>query len=570
MLTICAFRPCFNRLALIAMLLSTATVAAQAQSSWVFEDFYGNRGVSDFGMCVKTTEDGGAITIGASESFGAANPLIHIIRVDPLGNPVWESTYDQHAITQDMSIAVCDNGDFVWTAGVILPGQTTSDILVVRTGPDGSPLWARLVGRNNNRNERAHAILEAQNGDIAVSGVTDNVTSNGMDLLVSRFEQDGTWLWSFHYGSAEDDKNHGLVERGNGNLIAAGAISAEAGGYDAWLLEIDPAGNPGWSHSYGPNDGFNDWFLNVIEHPATGELYAVGHYQRLSGFGSSLIVAVDPNSGTFVHTIHYRHNLAAANFEAARSIAYAPADDEFVVCGRYRTAAGVVQPYTAAFPADLSTPLWMLRRQQPEAGTYRSIDITDGNQEYDQGGGFWIAGSVSEDMSWPSTRRYHSLTRSNWKGKTDCVEDLDWDFDPSMVDRAVDIEFDEADEAVEFSIKKRNVKSGNEVCPAVWLNSHAKSIAAPKAETKGLQARLHQSVLRRGDDLTLKFGASGMKVARIVITDVRGRVYHDAASSIRGDQEVIAVKTNGWVSGTYYLQISLRDDVQAMRFVIRN
>ncbi len=564
-------RICSFRIALMFLLIAGLPSTVHSQSSWVFEDFYGRQGVSDFGMCVKSTEDGGAITIGSSESFGAGDPVIHIIRVDPLGNPVWEKYYDKQAYVRDMSIAQCENGDFVWTAGVILFGQTSYDILVVRMGPDGSVLWARLLGFGNSRDEYAHAIVETRNGDVAVSGVTINDPNRGDDLVVARFKSDGTWLWAYHYGSAGDDDNHGLLENIDENLYAAGAIAASAGGLDAWLLEIDAAGSPGWSHSYGLNDGLFDWFLNVVENPDNGELYAVGHDQRGSGLGNSVIVAVDASSGAVSNAIRYRHNLAGAGHESARSIVYAPEDKEFVVCGRYQTATSVTQPYTAAFPSDLSAPLWMRRRQQIEAGAYRSIDITNGNREYDQGGGYWIAGSLSEDQTWHSTRRFHSLTRTNWNGKTDCTQDLEWDSDNTVADIGRDISFFDFDEAVEVSVKGFDVKTRNEECPGIWIGSNAKFGAKPQSSltsADGFAARLQQSILLHGEKLRVEFLSGSASSARIVISDIQGRVHYDAADVIRGGQFAVEISTDAWMPGTYYVQIRFNNRVQALRFVL--
>ncbi len=573
MITRHSHKTVFSRLSLLVLLTISTTMAAQAQASWVFEDFYGSQGVSDFGMCVKTTHDGGAITIGSSESFGQGYPVIHVIRVDPLGNPVWENYYDQNAFVRDMSIAECSNLDLVWTASVIIRGQPDYDILVARTEADGTLLWARLVGFDNERDEYASAIVETQNGDIAVSGVAANVPNRGHELIVARFEQDGSWLWSGHYGTEGNDDNHGLTEHSNGNLIAAGAIAANAGGQDAWLLEIDANGNPGWSHSYGPDDGFLDGFRNVIEHPSTGELYAVGNYQRTSGFGSGLIVAVNPNNGAVVHSIHYRHNLAGSGLETCRSIVYAPDEDEFVVCGRYITPNSVVQPYTAAFPPDLSAPLWMLRRNQSEAGVYRSIDLTDGNPDYEQGGGYWIAGSVSEDQTWHSPRRYHSLTRTNWNGKTDCTQELDWDLDPSLDDIDRDIAFDGADEAVEISPKRVAVDSRTEECPGVWIDSHAKSAAeleTPPVINNSILARLPQSPLRSGETLQLALTSTDVQNVRIVITDIQGRQYHDAHYASSNSQTVVDISTDAWAAGIYVVQLRVANNIQTLRVLLHN
>ena len=74
-----------------SILLALSTLQAQGPDT-LWTRTYGGSG-SDVGQSVQQTSDGGFVVAGSTESFGAGESDIYLIRTDAQGNTLWTRTY---------------------------------------------------------------------------------------------------------------------------------------------------------------------------------------------------------------------------------------------------------------------------------------------------------------------------------------------------------------------------------------------------------------------------------------------------------------------------------------------
>ena len=88
----------------------------------------------DEGRSVVITSDGGYVTAGYTESFGAGMSDIYLIKYDTLGNLEWELTEGTADNERGYSVAECSDGGFVVAGMKSTGGMGSEDILLVRFG----------------------------------------------------------------------------------------------------------------------------------------------------------------------------------------------------------------------------------------------------------------------------------------------------------------------------------------------------------------------------------------------------------------------------------------------------
>lgn len=153
------------------------------------------------------------------------------------GTPLGEwATYARPASDGDLLVAgVCG-----WTPG-------NGDAWIARLAPDGTPRFQRSFG--GTAYDEALGLEETSDGGFVAAGYTWSQAGGGADLWVARFDAAGALRWqhAFDTGRAEFSPGFSLQIRElaarNGWLVASAVEESPGGFWDAWIVELNPAGN---------------------------------------------------------------------------------------------------------------------------------------------------------------------------------------------------------------------------------------------------------------------------------------------------------------------------------------
>jgi hypothetical protein len=161
-----------------------------------------NSSLEYVGHQVKETDDGGYICIG---TISGSNP-IWIIKTDSLGNKEWERTYGSSNWDWPTSIAVCNDGGYIFTAaskagGIGLPKD---NIRIMKVDTAGNVVFNHFFGGIEDDN--SWSIIQTQDGGYLFGG---NYTFEdpGCSCLKSnpyviKMDSLGDTLWTKKYGPA--------------------------------------------------------------------------------------------------------------------------------------------------------------------------------------------------------------------------------------------------------------------------------------------------------------------------------------------------------------------------------
>jgi hypothetical protein len=213
---------------------------------------YGGTNFDD-ASSVQQTSDGGYIVVGTTGSFGTGERDIFLIKTDAKGNIIWAKTYG--GTDDDFAYSVQQTSD----GGYIVVGQTNSfgtgnyDAFLIKTDAKGNIQWAKTYGGKGF--EEASSVRQTADGGYIVVGYTTSFGAGGSDIFLIKTDAKGNIIWSKTYGGTDDDFASSVQQTSDGGYIVVGyTASFGAGERNIFLIKTDAKGNIQWAKTYGETD----------------------------------------------------------------------------------------------------------------------------------------------------------------------------------------------------------------------------------------------------------------------------------------------------------------------------
>jgi len=195
----------------------------------------------DLAFDLALAADGGAILAGQTESSGAGERDVFLVRTDAEGREQWRHDYGGPGIDRGFAVAATPDGGFV-VAGITAddPKQPV-DGLIMKTDAGGRLLWRRVVA--GDKADIPHFLHLLPDGRIQVVGYAASWGARDNDLLSVLLAADGTVLHQEIYGGPGDDRGMtSVLDRDGHSLLVGYTQSAGAGAWDILLARLSPAG----------------------------------------------------------------------------------------------------------------------------------------------------------------------------------------------------------------------------------------------------------------------------------------------------------------------------------------
>jgi uncharacterized delta-60 repeat protein len=225
---------------------------------------------------IQVTADGGFIAAGHTYSYGAGNSDIWVMKLDGIGNSVWQKTYgganDDHA----QSIQVTADGGYVVAGHTYSYGAGNSDIWVLKLDANGNPVWQKTYG--GAYYDHAQSIQVTVDGGYVVAGNTSPYeTGSGSDIWVLKLDGNGNPVWWKTYGGAHYDGAQSIQVTADGGYVVVGqTTSYGSANTDIWVLKLDANGNSVWQKTYGWSGGLIH--AQSIQVTSDGSYVVAGYY----------------------------------------------------------------------------------------------------------------------------------------------------------------------------------------------------------------------------------------------------------------------------------------------------
>jgi len=194
--------------------------------------------------CVQQTQDKGYVLAGHGYADNYKTDLA-LLKTDSAGDSLWAYRYGGDGNDRGQFIQITADGGYIMTGCTNSYGAGEYDIWVVRTDSLGNTLWTLAHG--GEEDDYGYCVRQTSDGNFVVVG-KDGTVSGESAVWLLKIDDEGNLMWERKYGGNSEGRC--VQETADGGLIISG--SSHDGGY-VYLLRTDSVGDTLWTQRYAGN-----------------------------------------------------------------------------------------------------------------------------------------------------------------------------------------------------------------------------------------------------------------------------------------------------------------------------
>ncbi|NVL91196.1 MAG: hypothetical protein HWN69_09465 [Desulfobacterales bacterium] len=231
----------------------TASFATVWQDVYLIKtDTTGNRlwektfhaGVEDQANSVQQTTDGGYIIIGKTRAPRAEDDDVYLVKTDSAGNKKWEKTFVGSRSDVGNSVEQTSDGGYIIVGKSNSLGAGDDDVYLIKTDSTGNKEWEKTFG--GNRSDVGNSVQQTTDGGYIITGWTYSFGAGDYDVYLIKTDSAGNKKWEKTFGGVEHDSGNSVRQTTDGGYVIAGSRS-----HDVYLVKTDADGNKEWQKTFG-------------------------------------------------------------------------------------------------------------------------------------------------------------------------------------------------------------------------------------------------------------------------------------------------------------------------------
>ncbi len=121
-------------------------------------------------------------------------------------------------------------------------GAGNSDVYVVKLSASGSLQWSKTIGGTNH--ESGNSICQSRDGSYVIAGYTTSFGAGNADVYVVKLDASGNLEWTKTIGGAGSDSGKSIHRTSDGGIVVGGSTKSYGEGYaDYFIVKLDTQGN---------------------------------------------------------------------------------------------------------------------------------------------------------------------------------------------------------------------------------------------------------------------------------------------------------------------------------------
>lgn len=288
-----------------------------------------------------------------------------IIKIDSLGNIIWQNTIGGTSTDNLNAMTKTADGGFI-LAGYSFSGisgdktenpyNASSDYWIIKIDSLGNIVWQNTIGGNSTDNPKS-VYCNPDGSSIvlgySLSGATGDKTEANLgsyDFWVLKLSAAGGVLWQNSIGGNNADMPNSAVPAIDGGIIIGGYSGSGISGdktealigiYDYWILKLNTSGNIVWQNTIGGTA--DDYLFKIVPNVADNKYFLFGY--SYSGIGGDKTEAGDATANYWMletnlsGTIVGQETIQATGYDFGYAASIC-VDGDYVVGGKSNSGIG--------------------------------------------------------------------------------------------------------------------------------------------------------------------------------------------------------------------------------------
>jgi hypothetical protein len=140
---------------------------------------------------VQQTSDGGYIVAGLTGSFGAGEGDIFLIKTDANGNIIWAKTYGGPDDDSAYSVQQTSDGGYIVAGWTNSFGAGEREIFLIKTDAKGNIQWAKTYGETDTIDRGAYSVQQTSDGGYILASTTISFGAGERDIFLIKTDARG-------------------------------------------------------------------------------------------------------------------------------------------------------------------------------------------------------------------------------------------------------------------------------------------------------------------------------------------------------------------------------------------
>ncbi|MCL4551586.1 MAG: peptidoglycan DD-metalloendopeptidase family protein [Bacteroidetes bacterium] len=239
-------------------------------------------------------QNGNLIAAGYTNSFGFGTTNVLLQKYDNSGNLLWTTTWGGSVGDAASSVATDKNNNIYIVGSTSSFGSGWYDVLILKFDSNGSLIWSKTWGGSSY--DAGYGISIDSNDNLIISAES---YSFGTSAVLLKFDNNGNYLWGKSWKSTVSyDAAYSLTIDLSGNIILTGIswdYSYSPNVNKISIIKYDKNGNLLWCRNWGGSGVDEAWGSHVIKTDNSGNIYIAGRTQFGSGGADALLLKLDAN-----------------------------------------------------------------------------------------------------------------------------------------------------------------------------------------------------------------------------------------------------------------------------------
>jgi hypothetical protein len=154
-------------------------IKTDSSGNKTWEKTFGSTGV-DGGESVSQTADGGYIIAGWTNSYGAGLYDVWLIKTDSSGNKTWDKTFGGVSNDRGCSVSQTTDGGYIISGWTESYGAGNHDVWIIKTDTNGNKTWDKIFGGTGD--DEGNSGIQTTDKGYVIAGITDSYGAGAGDI----------------------------------------------------------------------------------------------------------------------------------------------------------------------------------------------------------------------------------------------------------------------------------------------------------------------------------------------------------------------------------------------------